>query len=484
MNHPARDPDDLRHRRRARARQRLRRDDLPAQHRPRRHPRPGAGRAEIGAGHRRPRSGPPASRGTSRRACASPATSGGAAPTRASARTRRWSSKMETIIDGLQGRGPTAHRPGPRARHRQALRRRRRHRVRHGHAASNVGKPWYEQRYTIDQGITVTNRQDFAAIDLAPYGPAIRHHDVGQRHAVVLQRRLDRGRRRQPDQDARQPRADHRRAQGRARLRRLRHLRLGGHPPDPRPGQPHQRRAHRLQGAGRRQRRHRHVHGAVHRRRSSRSCCWPRCNAGRVSQARIDDAVRAHPAQASSSSGLFEHPFASTDNVDEVGSAAHRALARRGRRRVAGAAEEQRRTCCRWRRDAHIYVAGRNADNIGNQAGGWTIQWQGVSGDGVIPGTTILDGHPRGRAERHGHVQRGRVGAHDRPGRRRRRRRRDAVRRGLRRRRRTGVRLLHARPSSRRSRCRSSRATRRSSTRCAPRSRRASCWSSPAVRRC
>ena len=41
--------------------------------------------------------------------------------------------------------------------------------------------------------------------------------------------------------------------------------------------------------------------------------------------------------------------------------------------------------------DANIYVAGRNADNIGNQAGGWTIQWQGVSGD-IIPGTTILEG--------------------------------------------------------------------------------------------
>jgi beta-glucosidase len=41
--------------------------------------------------------------------------------------------------------------------------------------------------------------------------------------------------------------------------------------------------------------------------------------------------------------------------------------------------------------NANIYVAGRNADNIGNQAGGWTIQWQGASGD-IIPGTTILEG--------------------------------------------------------------------------------------------
>ena len=44
------------------------------------------------------------------------------------------------------------------------------------------------------------------------------------------------------------------------------------------------------------------------------------------------------------------------------------------------------------RPNARLYVAGRNADNIGNQAGGWTLQWQGVSGSHVIPGSTILDG--------------------------------------------------------------------------------------------
>jgi beta-glucosidase len=36
-------------------------------------------------------------------------------------------------------------------------------------------------------------------------------------------------------------------------------------------------------------------------------------------------------------------------------------------------------------------VAGSNADNIGNQAGGWTLTWQGGSTN-QIPGTTILGG--------------------------------------------------------------------------------------------
>ena len=29
------------------------------------------------------------------------------------------------------------------------------------------------------------------------------------------------------------------------------------------------------------------------------------------------------------------------------------------------------------RRHGDVYVAGSNADNIGNQAGGWTLTWQG-----------------------------------------------------------------------------------------------------------
>ena len=43
------------------------------------------------------------------------------------------------------------------------------------------------------------------------------------------------------------------------------------------------------------------------------------------------------------------------------------------------------------RRGRDVFVAGSNADNIGNQAGGWTLTWQGGSTN-VIPGTTILQG--------------------------------------------------------------------------------------------
>jgi beta-glucosidase len=36
-----------------------------------------------------------------------------------------------------------------------------------------------------------------------------------------------------------------------------------------------------------------------------------------------------------------------------------------------------------------IHVAGKNADDLGNQCGGWTISWQGRSGN-ITTGTTIL----------------------------------------------------------------------------------------------
>lgn len=40
---------------------------------------------------------------------------------------------------------------------------------------------------------------------------------------------------------------------------------------------------------------------------------------------------------------------------------------------------------------AKILVAGTHADNLGYQCGGWTITWQGLSGNNLTTGTTILE---------------------------------------------------------------------------------------------
>jgi beta-glucosidase len=111
--------------------------------------------------------------------------------------------------------------------------------------------------------------------------------------------------------------------------------------------------------------------------------------AGRVPMSRIDDAVR-RILRKKFELGLFEHPLTDRTNIGEVGSAAHHAVARRA------AAESQvllknRGHALPLSRGADVYVAGSNADNIGNQAGGWTLTWQGGSTN-EIPGTTILDG--------------------------------------------------------------------------------------------
>jgi beta-glucosidase len=113
-------------------------------------------------------------------------------------------------------------------------------------------------------------------------------------------------------------------------------------------------------------------------------------NAGRVPMSRIDDAVRRILAKKFEL-GLFEHPYTDRSNLDEVGSAEHRALARQA---VAESQVLLKNSggLLPLAKNAKVYVAGRNADDIGNQAGGWTLTWQGGSGQHRIPGNTILDG--------------------------------------------------------------------------------------------
>ncbi|MFB9473147.1 glycoside hydrolase family 3 N-terminal domain-containing protein [Nonomuraea salmonea] len=110
--------------------------------------------------------------------------------------------------------------------------------------------------------------------------------------------------------------------------------------------------------------------------------------AGRVPMSRIDDAV-ARILTQKFRLGLFERPYADRSHLRDVGSPAHRAVARKAAAKSQVLLKNDG-GLLPLRRNAKVYVAGSNADDIGNQSGGWTITWQGSSGP-ITPGTTILE---------------------------------------------------------------------------------------------
>ncbi len=112
---------------------------------------------------------------------------------------------------------------------------------------------------------------------------------------------------------------------------------------------------------------------------------------GRVPMARIDDAV-TRILRVKWAMGLMDRlrsPLAERSLHGEFGSAAHRAVARRAVRESLVLLKNTRGALPLPRGAARIHVAGRGADDLGIQCGGWTVTWQGAPGP-VTRGTTLV----------------------------------------------------------------------------------------------
>ncbi|KAL1566163.1 beta-glucosidase [Salvia divinorum] len=111
-----------------------------------------------------------------------------------------------------------------------------------------------------------------------------------------------------------------------------------------------------------------------------------------ISMSRIDDAVK-RILRVKFVMGLFEHPLPDYSMTKYLGSQEHRELAREAVRKslvlLKNGDSGQKPLLPLDKHAPKILVAGTHADDIGNQCGGWTIQWQGQSGN-ITSGTTIL----------------------------------------------------------------------------------------------
>ncbi|MDG2265500.1 MAG: glycoside hydrolase family 3 N-terminal domain-containing protein [Candidatus Marinimicrobia bacterium] len=109
---------------------------------------------------------------------------------------------------------------------------------------------------------------------------------------------------------------------------------------------------------------------------------------GAISESRINDAV-ARILKIKFEMGLFENPLTDRSLLNKVGSKEHRSIARNAVKQSLVMLKNN--GVLPISKDlGQIHVAGKNADDLGNQCGGWTISWQGESGP-LTKGTTIYE---------------------------------------------------------------------------------------------
>ncbi len=112
----------------------------------------------------------------------------------------------------------------------------------------------------------------------------------------------------------------------------------------------------------------------------------------KVPMSRIDDAV-TRILRVKFAMGMMDpkrSQLADRSLQKSFGSPEHRQVARQAVRESAVLLKNDNKVLPISKNVKHILVAGKSADDLGNQCGGWTIDWQGRNGAVTEGGTTIL----------------------------------------------------------------------------------------------
>jgi beta-glucosidase len=113
---------------------------------------------------------------------------------------------------------------------------------------------------------------------------------------------------------------------------------------------------------------------------------------GTVPMSRIDDAV-TRILRVKFAMGLMDNKhshLADRTLHKSFGLSKHRQVARQAVRQSIVLLKNDNKNLPISKKLKHIHVSGKCADNLGYQCGGWTIRWQGGSGNITPGGTTIL----------------------------------------------------------------------------------------------
>ncbi len=112
-------------------------------------------------------------------------------------------------------------------------------------------------------------------------------------------------------------------------------------------------------------------------------------NESKVPMSRIDDAVK-RILRVKFEMNLWENYGIDKKLTEAVGSPEHRAVARDAVRQSLVLLKNENKVLPISKELKRIHIIGKGADDIGIQCGGWTIEWQGKSGNILKGGTTIL----------------------------------------------------------------------------------------------